>query len=146
MDFDPAQYGEADRRQVDPPVQVHVATLVGGRDGRLVGPRTPGMVRPRTRYGRKTAGGSKLLIFVPRHSRLVRGSSSYRPDRQSARSIGLDPHRSRRNQRRDRATVRTSAGSTSQRRSSSDGWYWPRHGGLARRRNRRSEEPPPARN
>src|SRR5688500_18651883 len=73
----------------------------------------------------ENSDGSKLLIFVPRHSRLVRGSSSYRPDRQSACSIGLDPHRSRRNQCRDRATVRTTAGFTSQRRSSSDGWYWP---------------------
>jgi hypothetical protein len=30
MDLDPSQYGEADRRQVDPPVQVESATWSAG--------------------------------------------------------------------------------------------------------------------
>ena len=28
--FDPSQYGEADRREVDPPIQVEMATLTPG--------------------------------------------------------------------------------------------------------------------
>jgi hypothetical protein len=70
--------GEADRREVDPPVQVHVATWVGGRDGRLVGPRTPGWFgRVRGRDGKQR--WIKAVDLRPRHSRLVRSSSCHPP-------------------------------------------------------------------
>jgi hypothetical protein len=62
MDLDPSQYGEADRRQVDPPVQVESA---GGTLDWWVRERaTSGSVG----YGVKTVvrSGSRLRIFVPK--------------------------------------------------------------------------------
>jgi hypothetical protein len=42
MDLDPSQYGDADRREVDPPVQVQMATWTpGGQLDRCVKERRP---------------------------------------------------------------------------------------------------------
>lgn len=54
-DFDPAQYGRSGSPGGGSTCSSARRYVVGGRDGRLVGPRTPGMVRPCTRSGWKTA-------------------------------------------------------------------------------------------
>jgi hypothetical protein len=61
MDLDPSQYGEADRRQVDPPVQVESA---GGTLDWWVRERREwfGRVRGKT----VVRSGSRLRIFVPK--------------------------------------------------------------------------------
>ena len=73
MDLNPSQYSEADRRAVDPPIQVETATW--SRAGQLdwwVKERLEwfGRVRGRT-VGN---GGSKLLIFVGRAAHSGDGS------------------------------------------------------------------------
>jgi predicted anti-sigma-YlaC factor YlaD len=63
-DLDPSQYGEADRREVDPPIQVETATWTkAGQLDWWVKERQEwrGRVRVRT----AVSAGSGLLIFVP---------------------------------------------------------------------------------
>jgi hypothetical protein len=65
QDLDPAQYAEADRREVDPPIAVETATWSGGGTLDLwVKERREwfGRVRGKT----NVSVGSELLIFVPR--------------------------------------------------------------------------------
>jgi len=57
MDFDPTQYPEADRREVDPPIQVEVAAWSAGGHSRLVGERAPGGDGPSTRSWRSSTVG-----------------------------------------------------------------------------------------
>ena len=65
QDLDPAQYAEADRREVDPPIEVETATWsAGGTLDWWVKERREwfGRVRGKT----NVSVGSELLIFVPR--------------------------------------------------------------------------------
>jgi hypothetical protein len=62
-DLDPSQYGEADRREVDPPIEVESATWsAGGTLDWWVKERSSGWVGYADRM--VDNGGSKLLIFV----------------------------------------------------------------------------------
>jgi hypothetical protein len=85
MDLDPSQYSEADRRAVDPPIPVEMATW--SKAGQL-----DWWVKERQDSAGSavaTAGsaGSKLLIFVPRaaHS----DELSFHNPSQRLRSISL---------------------------------------------------------
>ena len=61
-DLDPSQYGEPDRREVDPPIEVETATWsAGGTLDRWVKERQQWMGRVRVQM--VVNGGSKLLIF-----------------------------------------------------------------------------------
>jgi hypothetical protein len=62
-DLDPSQYGEADRREVDPPVEVQVAWSAAGTLDWWVKERQQWLGRVRGPDGRQR--GSKLLIFGP---------------------------------------------------------------------------------
>jgi hypothetical protein len=65
QELDPAQYAEADRREVDPPIEVETATWsAGGTLDWWVKERREwfGRVRGKT----NVSVGSELLIFVPR--------------------------------------------------------------------------------
>ena len=57
MELDPGQYSEADRRPIDPPIQVEMATWsnAGQLDWWVKEHRQLGMVRPGTRCRRPTA-------------------------------------------------------------------------------------------
>ena len=63
-DFDPSQYGEADRREVDPPIEVESATWSAG--GTLDWWVKDRLVNGTAAYAVQTGGrsGSELLIFV----------------------------------------------------------------------------------
>jgi hypothetical protein len=62
-DLDPSQHGEADRREVDPPVAVEAATWsAGGQLDWWVKERQQWLGRVRGPDGRQR-DGSKLLIF-----------------------------------------------------------------------------------
>ena len=64
MDLDPSQYGEADRREVDPPIQVETATWSpGGQLDWWVQNGGNGSAAYKARMA--GSGGSKLVIFVP---------------------------------------------------------------------------------
>jgi hypothetical protein len=65
QDLDPSQYGEADRREVDPPVEVESATWSTG--GQLDG-GSKNASSGWAEYGARmdVNAGSKLLIFVRR--------------------------------------------------------------------------------
>jgi hypothetical protein len=63
MDLDPSQYGEADRREVDPPIEVESATWsAGGTLDWWV--RGAGSGSDGCAVQTVVNGGSKLLIFV----------------------------------------------------------------------------------
>jgi hypothetical protein len=81
QDFDPSQYGEADRREVDPPIQVQSATwFAGGTLDRWVKERRKWIGRVRGPDGRQR--WIKLQIFVerkrPDHDAFVIRSSALR--------------------------------------------------------------------
>ena len=63
QDLDPSQYGEADRREVDPPIEVEAATWsAGGTLDWWVKERQQWLGRVRSADGRQR--WSQLLIFV----------------------------------------------------------------------------------
>src|SRR4051812_1729057 len=93
-DVDPSQYGEADRREVDPPIQVETANLVETRPARLLGERTAGMVGSRARCRRsstvdQSCGSStreRLTVMTPAEcgTALGSGPGRYGSERQCA--------------------------------------------------------------